>query len=209
MPGSPSSSAPDSSSITQLLHRWSGGDKEALNQLVPKVYDELRRLAQAQMRHERPAHTLQGTALVHEAFLRLAEQRHVHWESRGQFYAWAAQLMRRILVDHARARTAGKRGHGQPALSLELLQDEAAEPASSDALLEILQLDQALQRMQRLDERQSRVVELRFFAGLSVDETADALDLSPATVKREWATARAWLLQAMGLPATTPTVGLP
>src|SRR6185295_17873110 len=122
--------------------------------------------------------------LVHEAFLRLAEQRSVHWDSRGQFYGWVAQLMRRILVDHARSRNAGKRGHGQAALSLDQLQDDAIEPASSDALLEILQLDHALQRMQRLDERQSRVVELRFFGGLSVDETADVLQISVATVKR-------------------------
>lgn len=193
----------DPTRITQLLHSWSGGDQRALDRLVPLVYEELRRLARHHMRGERDAHTLQGTGLVHEAFLRLAQQRAVHWVSRGQFYGWVSQLMRRILVDHARGRNAQKRGQGQPALSLEQLQEESgdvAQPPGNDALLEILKLDRALDRMAELDPRQSQVVELRFFGGLSVEETAEALSISPATVKREWSTARAWLLQQMGEP---------
>jgi RNA polymerase sigma factor (TIGR02999 family) len=195
-------------SITQLLHSWSGGDQRALDRLVPLVYEELRRLARHHMRSERDAHTLQSTGLVHEAFLRLAQQRAVHWVSRGQFYGWVSQLMRRILVDHARGRNAQKRGEGQPALSLDQLQEDsgdARQPGSNDALLEILKLDEALERMAALDARQSRVVELRFFGGLSVDETAEALEVSPATVKREWSTARAWLLRQMGQPLPSRT----
>ena len=186
-------------SITQLLHGWSAGDMHALDRLVPLVYDELRRMARRQLHDERDGHTLQGTGLVHEAFLRLAEQRAVQWASRGQFFGWVSQLMRRILVDHARARQAMKRGDGVAVLSLDQLKaDGAADPASADALEEILQLDQALRAMERLDPRQIQVVELRFFGGLSVEETAEALEVSPATVKREWSTARAWLLRQMG-----------
>jgi RNA polymerase sigma factor (TIGR02999 family) len=187
--------------ITQLLQSWSAGDDHALDRLVPLVYDELRRMARGQMRHERDGHTLQGTGLVHEAFLRMAEQRSVHWNSRAQFFGWASRLMRRILVDHARSRHAAKRGGGAQSLSLDALQDEFGElPGRDDAdlrLFEILQLDQSLQRMEQLDPQQSRVVELRFFGGLSVQETAEALGISPATVKREWATARAWLLHEL------------
>jgi RNA polymerase sigma factor (TIGR02999 family) len=188
--------------ITQLLRSWSDGDDRALDRLVPLVYDELRRMARGQMRHERDGHTLQGTGLVHEAFLRMAEQRSVQWQSRAQFFGWASKLMRRILVDHARTRRAAKRGGGVPAASLDALQDEFGElpeiPSGDDArLLDILQLDESLQRMEKLDPQQSRVVELRFFGGLSVEETAEALSVSPATVKREWATARAWLLHEL------------
>jgi RNA polymerase sigma factor (TIGR02999 family) len=187
--------------ITQLLQSWSDGDDHALDRLVPLVYDELRRMARGQIRHEREGHTLQGTGLVHEAFLRMAEQRSVHWNSRAQFFGWASRLMRRILVDHARSRHAAKRGGGLLPVSLDALQDEVGElPERDDAdsrLFDILQLDQSLQRMEQLDPQQSRVVELRFFGGLSVQETAEALGISPATVKREWSTARAWLLREL------------
>lgn len=199
--------------ITQLLRSWSDGDDGALDRLVPLVYDELRRMARGQMRHEREGHTLQGTGLVHEAFIRMAEQRSVQWHSRAQFFGWASKLMRRILVDHARARQAAKRGGGVPLASLDALQDEYGELAeavqhdSDSRLLDILQLDELLQRMERLDPQQSRVVELRFFGGLGVPETAEALGVSPATVKREWATARAWLLRELSgsVPSQTPT----
>jgi RNA polymerase sigma factor (TIGR02999 family) len=197
--GHPVSAAAGPSSITALLHSWSGGDEQALDRLVPLVYDELRRLARRHLRHERDDHTLQGTGLVHEAFMRMAEQRSVQWTSRAQFFGWASTLMRRILVDHARSRNAAKRGGGEPVRSIEALQEgdgatEAPWPAQPDRLLDILQIDEALQRLAALDERQAQVVELRFFGGLNVDETAEVLKVSPATVKREWATARAWLL---------------
>ena len=193
---------PPSTSITQLLNSWSAGDDGALNRLVPLVYDELRRLARRHLREERDGHTLQGTGLVHEAFMRMAAQRSLQWSSRAQFFGWASKLMRHILVDHARARNAAKRGGGTPAQSLDELQEAFGEPAERSAtderLLGILQLDAALHKLERFDAMQSRVVELRFFGGLSVTETAEALQISPATVKREWATARAWLLRELG-----------
>ena len=193
---------PPPTSITQLLNSWSAGDDGALNRLVPLVYDELRRLARRHLREERDGHTLQGTGLVHEAFMRMAAQRSLQWSSRAQFFGWASKLMRHILVDHARARNAAKRGGGTPAQSLDELQEAFGEPAERSArderLLGILQLDAALHKLERFDAMQSRVVELRFFGGLSVTETAEALQVSPATVKREWATARAWLLRELG-----------
>jgi RNA polymerase sigma factor (TIGR02999 family) len=193
---------PPPTSITQLLNSWSAGDDGALNRLVPLVYDELRRLARRHLREERDGHTLQGTGLVHEAFMRMAAQRSLQWSSRAQFFGWASKLMRHILVDHARARNAAKRGGGTPAQSLDELQEAFGEPAERSAtderLLGILQLDAALHKLERFDAMQSRVVELRFFGGLSVTETAEALQISPATVKREWATARAWLLRELG-----------
>ncbi len=200
---------PDASpqAITQLLHSWSDGDVHALDRLVPLVYDELRRMARGQMRNERAGHTLQGTGLVHEAFMRMAEQRSVRWSSRAQFFGWASKLMRRILVDHARSRHAAKRGGGVPVASFEALEEEFGELRERDAdhrLFDILALDRSLQRMEQLDPQQSRVVELRFFGGLSVQETAEALGISPATVKREWATARAWLLRELGLAEAKP-----
>jgi RNA polymerase sigma factor (TIGR02999 family) len=185
-----------------VLNSWSAGDDGALNRLVPLVYDELRRLARRHLREERDGHTLQGTGLVHEAFMRMAAQRSLQWSSRAQFFGWASKLMRHILVDHARARNAAKRGGGTPAQSLDELQEAFGEPAERSArderLLGILQLDAALHKLERFDAMQSRVVELRFFGGLSVTETAEALQVSPATVKREWATARAWLLRELG-----------
>lgn len=174
--------------VTELLVNWSNGDQHALEELMPLVYGELRRLAGAHLRRERSDHTLQSTALVHEAFLRLVNQRDVHWRSRAHFYGIAAQMIRRILVDHARAQQAGKRGAG--AIKLEL--DEAMA-VSQQRELDLVGLDEALERLSALDERQGRIVELRFFAGLSVEETAEVMHLSAATVKREWSSARAWL----------------
>ena len=187
--------------VTELLRSLSDGDETALVRLVPLIYDELRYIARRQLRDERDGHTLRGTALVHETFLRLVKQRAVQLDSRAQFFAWASQLMRRILVNHARDRRAGKRGGGATAYSLEALQEEIgelADGAGSDRLPDILALDEALQRLEQLDPRRSRVVELRYFGGLGVNETAEALQISPSTVVREWATARAWLLHALG-----------
>ena len=159
---------------------------------MPLVYGELRRLAGSYLRRERADHTLQSTALVHEAFIRLVDQREVHWKSRAHFYGIAAQMIRRILVDHARNRQAGKRGSGAIKLSL----DDAHELLTPQEL-NVLRLDDALNELAALDERQSRVVELRFFTGLSLEETAEVMKLSTATVKREWSSARAWLFREM------------
>jgi RNA polymerase sigma factor (TIGR02999 family) len=176
--------------VTGLLVNWSNGDQQALEHLMPLVYGELRRLAQAYLRRERSDHTLQSTALVHEAFLRLVNQRNVHWKNRAHFFGIAAQIIRRILVDHARAHQAGKRGAGAFKLSL----DEAlGVPEKQELDLDLVALDDALERLTALDSQQGRIVELRFFAGLSIEETAEVLGISPATVKREWSTARAWL----------------
>jgi RNA polymerase sigma-70 factor, ECF subfamily len=176
--------------VTELLRRWSGGDVAARESLVPLVYDELRRLARYYLAGQRSDHTLQSTAIVHEAYLRLAGRDNVHWENRSHFFAVAAQLMRRILVDHARKRNAAKRGGS----NLTLLVDEAVE-SSSQRELDLVALDDALKALATLDERQSRIVELRFFGGLSIEDTARMLEISPATVKREWSTARAWLYE--------------
>ena len=177
--------------VTELLRRWSGGDVAARESLVPLVYDELRRLARYYLASQRSDHTLQSTAIVHEAYLRLAGRDNVHWENRSHFFAVAAQLMRRILVDHARKRNAAKRGG---AAHLTLLVDAAVEP-SSQRELDLVALDDALTALAELDERQSRIIELRFFGGLSIEDTSRLLEISPATVKREWSTARAWLYE--------------
>jgi RNA polymerase sigma factor (TIGR02999 family) len=174
--------------VTELLQQWSRGREEALERLLPEIYAELRGLAASYLRGERRDHTLQPTALVHEAYLRLVDQRAVHWQNRAHFFGIAAQAMRRILVDHARARGADKRGSGQRPVPL----DEAlAIGAMPDVTL--LALDEALMRLAAMDSQQGRVVELRFFGGLTMEETAEALRISPATVGREWALAKAWL----------------
>jgi RNA polymerase sigma factor (TIGR02999 family) len=176
-------------SVTALLIRWGEGDPRALDELTPLVYAELKRLAQRHLRRERRGHTLQATALVHEAFVRLVDQREMAWQNRAQFFAIAARLMRRLLVDHARARAAKKRGGAAVPVTLEL-DREVAQPERG---VDLLRLDDALERLAALDETQARIVELRYFAGLTIEQTAEAVGSSPATVKREWTHARAWL----------------
>ena len=176
------------SEITQLLQDWRDGNGKALDILLPRVYKELRRLARHQLRNERADHTLQSAALVHEAYLRLVGVSPPKWESRTHFFAIAAQLMRQILVDYARRHGAAKRGGSVYKLSLE---DAMATPQQER--LDIVALDDALHALARIDERQSRVVELRFFAGLSLSEISEVLQIAPATVQRDWTAARAWL----------------
>ena len=174
--------------VTQLLSALKRGDEGAAEKLMPVVYDELRRLAASYMRREREDHTLQATALVHEAYLKLVEQRSVNWENRAHFFGIAAQLMRRILVDHARGHLRQKRGGEQVHVPI----DEAFAFAEQQAD-EVLAVDNSLEILATIDPRQARVVELRFFGGLSVEEAADVLGVSPKTVKREWSVAKAWL----------------
>jgi RNA polymerase sigma factor (TIGR02999 family) len=174
--------------ITRLLADWSNGDRQALEKLTPLVYDELRRLAGRYLRQERAGHTLQSTALVHEAYMKLVGQNNVRWQNRAHFFGIAAQMIRRILVDYARARKADKRGAGAERLSL----DEAiALPGGQD--LDLVALDDALEGLAKIDPRQSRLVELRFFAGLTIEETAEVMQMSLATAKRDWVSAKAWL----------------
>jgi RNA polymerase sigma factor (TIGR02999 family) len=180
-------------SVTALLRAWRGGDEEAWGQLVPLVYDELRRVARRQLRRERGEHTLQPTALVHEAFLRLVDQK-VTWQNRAHFFGVAAQLMRRILVDHARQRHAAKRGGGAALVAL-----DSANALAPEREVDLLALDGVLEQLTSLDPQQGRIVELRFFGGLTVEETAEALGISPATVKRDWSLAKAWLYRALVL----------
>jgi RNA polymerase sigma factor (TIGR02999 family) len=180
------SSAPPT--VTQLLSEWSKGDHAALEQLMPMVYEELRRLARSHLRRERRDHTLQATALVHEAYLRLIDQHSVSWQNRAHFLGMAAQMMRRVLVNHAVARKTSKRGGSSQKITL----DEAVK-IGVQREVDLISLDDALKELEELDSRQSRIVELRFFGGLSIEETAEALSLSPATVKREWNTAKLWL----------------
>jgi RNA polymerase sigma-70 factor, ECF subfamily len=185
--------------LTGLLVQWSRGDEQALERLLPLVYRELRRIAARQLRAERRAHSLDPTALVHELYLRLVDQRSATWQNRAQFFGLAAQLMRRILVDHARARQAAKRGGG---LTVALIGD-VADPTREAAAADIIDLDRALLALERQDADQARLVELRFFAGLTVEEAAHVLDRSPRTVKREWRLAKAWLLRELR-PAPVP-----
>lgn len=173
--------------ITELLVAWGHGDQAARDRLVPAVYRELRRRAAGYLRHERSDHTLQPTALVHEVYLRLVDQSRAQWKNRSQFFGLAANMMRRILVDHARERKAQKRGSG---LKVSL---EGVDIAASRQDVDLVALDDALDELGALDPRQGQIVELRYFGGLSIEETAQALGLSPATIKREWTMARAWL----------------
>ena len=184
--------------VTDLLHRWQGGDAQALDELTPLVYQELHRIAGRHIAHEHPGHTLQATALVHEAFVKLVDQRRVEWQNRAHFFNLAATLMRRILVDHARSAHRLKRGADAPKVSLDEASGDAVarEPGGLD-LADILTLDRALDDLEKLDARQCQIVELRFFGGLTVEEIADALSLSTGTIKREWAVARAWLYQRL------------
>src|SRR5205814_5023984 len=180
--------AQNSHEVTQLLIQWSNGDKAALDKLMPLIYEELRQLARHYMNRERAGHTLQTTALVNEAYLRLINRKQVHWQNRAHFFAIAAHLMRSILVDHARSHAYAKRGGDARKITI----DEAMS-VSQERAAEVVALDDVLKQLANFDHQQSRIVELRFFGGLTIDETAVVLGLSPATIKREWSTARAWL----------------
>lgn len=185
-------SGADPGAATQLLLAWSTGDHRALDQMLPLVYDELHRLASRYLSDERPDHTLQPTALVHEAYLRLINQRSVDWRNRAQFLGVAASMMRRILVNHARDRAAAKRAGNRERVSLSLV-----DVASGAPDVDLIALEDALARLTALDERKARVVELRFFGGLTMEEVAELLEVSRATVEREWSFARAWLFDAI------------
>jgi len=183
---------PSPEQVTQLLLDWGDGDRASLDRLIPLVYDELRRLAHQYMGRERPGHSLQTSALVNEAYLKLVDQRHVHWQNRAHFFGIAAQLMRRILVDHARGRRYAKRGGRARPVPL----DETAI-VTTERAADVVALDEALKSLAEIDERKSQLVELRFFGGLSIEEAAEVLRVSPGTVMREWTLAKAWLRRAM------------
>jgi RNA polymerase sigma-70 factor (ECF subfamily) len=176
------------SDVTTLLSELAQGNEAAGEKVVPLVYDELKRLARGYMRRERPDHTLQTTALVHEAYLKLVRQRKINWQCRSHFFGIAAQMMRRILLDHARGHLRHKRGSARQVLQL-----DQALTFSAERSAELVQLDEALERLSAIDPRQSKIVELRFFGGLTVEETARIVGISPKTVKRDWAVAKAWL----------------
>ena len=184
--------ASDSDKVTRLLLEWGDGNQQALDALVPLIYKELRNLAHNFLYRERPGHTLQTTALVHEAYLKLIDQNDARWQNRAHFFAIAAQAMRRILIDRARKHAAAKRGGPQEKLSLDEVADIALEPD-----INLLKLDEALNELAKIDPRQSRIVELRYFGGLTIEETAEVISVSSATVKREWMMARAWLHQEL------------
>lgn len=185
---------PSSTDITGLLGLWSKGDPAALERVTPLIYAECRRIAERQLRREHPEHTLDPTELVHELYLRLVDQRRATWENRAQFFAVAAQLMRRILVDYARARHAAKRG-GAGAVFVSL--EAAAATPEDPRIADVLAIDDALDRLAAHDPEQVRIIELRFFAGLTVDETAHVVGRSPRTIKREWSLAKAWLYREL------------
>ncbi len=187
--------APSSVNITDLLIQWREGDQKALDRLIPLVYKELRRLASHYLRRQRSDHTLQTSALINEAYLRLADYKNMRWQNRAHFFAVAAQAMRRILVDHARAHNAAKREGG-----FKVSLDQAADLGEQRAA-ELIALDDALNELSSFDSRKSRIVELRYFAGLSVEETADVLEVSEATVMREWRAAKLWLRRSMSSEA--------
>lgn len=189
--------------VTELLQRWAEGDEEAFRSLTPLVYDEMRKLASVQLRDERTSHTLEPTGLVHEAYMRLVHRQTGNWKNRTQFYSVASQVIRRILVEHARARLRLKRGGGTISIFLDATVDWPTERS-----VQLTNLDDALNSLAKLDAAQSRIVELRFFTGLSIEETADVLELSPATVKRRWASARAWLLRELGASPASPAPGM-
>lgn len=196
MPRAAGAHATAAPNVTELLVAWGAGDAAALDALMPVVYAELRRQAARAMRRERTGHTLGATALVHEAYLRLVDGSRVEWRDRTQFFAMAAQLMRHLLVDHARAQQTAKRGGGAQRITLGHAADVQAGDPGGEA--DVLALHEALDGLAALDPDQARLVELRYFGGLTIEETAAVLGVSPATVKREWATARAWLLRELG-----------
>jgi RNA polymerase sigma factor (TIGR02999 family) len=193
---SETSSSPN---VTNLLVAWGKGDRHAFDRLMPQVQQELHRLASRYMAGERPGHDLQATALINEAYLRLVDWKDIQWADRAHFFAMAANMMRRVLVDHARNRDRIKRG-GE-AIHVSLV--DAAQVVAPERA-EVLALEEALQRLEALDSRKSRIVELRFFGGLSLEETAEALDISVATVRRDWSLARAWLLRELKTPSRSP-----
>ena len=184
---------PPTHDVTQMLRAWSDGDRRALDELIPVVYEELRRQAARYLRRERPDHTLQTTALIHEAYVRLVDQKVVRWQNRAHFFGVAAQMMRRILVDHARKGRALKRGG--PAVELPL-EEEAAVAGGPD--VNLVALDEALTKLAAMDERKGRVVELKYFGGLTAEEAAEVLGVSEATVRHDWGLAKAWLRREMG-----------
>jgi RNA polymerase sigma factor (TIGR02999 family) len=184
---------PADQDVTALLDDWSRGDRDALDRLLPLVYRELRGVAARQLHRERNGHTLQPTALVHEAYLRLVEQRDVDWQNRAHFFGVAAQVMRRVLVDHARRQAARKRGDNLQRVPLEDVID-----SSSTTEIPVIGLDEALTRLERVDRGLARIVELRAFGGLTIDEAAHVLKISPSTIKRDWRTAKAWLTRELG-----------
>jgi RNA polymerase sigma factor (TIGR02999 family) len=184
------------SDVTELLRAWKGGDDDALERLIPTIYRELRAIAAQQLQGERIGHTLQPTALVHEAFLKLQDLSRIRWHDRTHFFAFSSRIMRRILVDHARGRLAAKRGAEALHVGLTEGWDSAVEPALSPA--ELIDLDRALDRLAQEEPRLTRLVEVRFFGGLTVEEAAEVLECSPRTVKRDWAFTRAWLLNQLG-----------
>ncbi len=183
---------PSPQQVTQLLLAWGGGDQAALDELMPLVYEELRRLAHQCIRRERPGHTLQTSALLNEAYLRLVDQKNIHWQDRAHFFGIAARLMRQVLVDYARKRGYAKRGGDAHRVPL----DEAMI-VSEERAADVVALDDALKSLAEIDPRQSQIVELRFFGGLSIEETAEVLAVSPGTVMRDWTLAKAWLRRAI------------
>ena len=185
--------------VTELLAKWSQGDAGARESLIPLVYDELRRIAHRQLWRQRADHTLQSAALVNEAYLRLVRQQSPHWQNRPHFFSVAAQMMRQILVDYARSRLAAKRGADARRSTLDTKM--ALPQSEKEQGVDLIVLDDALNKLAKVDPRQSRVIELRFFGGLSIEDTAVVLDISPATVKREWTMARVWLHREMGKEA--------
>lgn len=196
---------PGGPDITRLLREWRGGNPEALQRLLPLVYGELHTLASRYLSHERRDHTLQTTALVNEAYVKLAGQREVEWQNRAHFFGIAAQIMRRILVDHARRDRRKKRGGGATHIPLDGMDPPSAAPPVDVA--DAYTLDRALSRLEALDPQQGRVVELRFFGGMTIEETAEVLGLSSATVKREWSVARAWLYRELAGESSSPNSG--
>jgi RNA polymerase sigma factor (TIGR02999 family) len=184
--------APSQVDVTRLLKAWGDGDRDALDRLIPLVYDELRRVARRALRAERGEHTLQATALVNEVYLKLVDQRQVRWNDRAHFFAAAAGVMRRILVDHARRSRAAKRGGGNTRVAV-----DAVEPPSPQSGVDLVVLHDALERLAKLDSRQEHIVALRYFAGLTIEEVAEVLKLSPATIKNEWSLAKAWLFREL------------
>jgi RNA polymerase sigma-70 factor, ECF subfamily len=202
----PDSPAADPSDVTDLLRRWREGDRDALDRLMPLVYRELHRIASRYLAHERLGHTLQSTALVNEAFVKLVDQRRVDWQNRAQFFGLAAQAMRRILVDHARSRSRLKRGSDGERISIGAVDPAAPEEKIDPA--DAIAVDRALRKLEHLDPAQARIVELRFFGGLTVEETADVLATSASTVKREWTIAKAWLYRELAGATGDPAPGI-